>query len=274
MLSGTRPTDDLWLTAHDGVGVRKARVISARPLGIGLATGLLTELVHGGWCQLWEGRLFRTEVEPLTGKAVKPPKDFALQTLLDQMQVDEQDWPLPKPQRSRTYRAAHSLPPQIGDYWPPEAQAAGGSPPVPKETKPSGPGHDPREYMTWLAYEDRAVRLVGDRLARIGLVQREEERRRFRGGTTVRYVPYNTVLTGNPANQLTGAVQHWVALDWSRLFYAELLFVTGLHQHALFGLTPSQHHGLRYLLKKGLEGPSRELLDVAEVTVKDAAGIR
>ena len=91
----TRLTDDLWLAAHDGV--KGARLIGDWPLGVGLATGLLAELVHGGFLELRDGELFRT--------AAELPDDPALRPLLIKMEAEEQTWPPPAPALSVPKRA-------------------------------------------------------------------------------------------------------------------------------------------------------------------------
>jgi hypothetical protein len=47
-------TDDLWLAAHDSVNGKPQ--IGDWPLGVGLATGLLAELVHGKLRVRWAAR--------------------------------------------------------------------------------------------------------------------------------------------------------------------------------------------------------------------------
>lgn len=252
----TGPSDNFWLAAHDGV--KDSRLIGDTALGIGLATGLLAELVHGAWCQLCEGRLHR--------RNVKAPKDAALLTLLNQMKVDEQDWPPPEvPQPSRppgTYVGAHT-PAHRGQVWPPETR------PIPQETKPPGPGHDVGEYLSWLAYQGRAERLVGARLTRIGLTRRME-RRRMLGGKTTRYVPVDSTETGFPASAVTGAVRFGYELPWSGLVLAGLFLATGLDQHALATLTQAERAGLLNRIER-LDLKSRELLLAADTAIGDAA---
>jgi hypothetical protein len=54
-----RLTDSLWLAAHDGLRSRPR--IGEKPLGVGLATGLLAELIYDGCLELRDGELFRTD---------------------------------------------------------------------------------------------------------------------------------------------------------------------------------------------------------------------
>jgi hypothetical protein len=87
----TRVTDDLWLAAHDSL--RGTTHLGERALGVGLATGLLAELVHGGFLNLREGELFRT---------TRPaPDDPALSPLLEVMAAEENTWPQAPPVRAR-----------------------------------------------------------------------------------------------------------------------------------------------------------------------------
>ena len=256
------PTDDFWLAAHDGH--KNSRVIGDTALGIGLGTGLLVELVHGGWCQLRgdEGLLFRRE-------DVSPPTDPALHVLLDQMRSDEKDWPPPQPQPQPSppgiYHGAHAAPRRS------ELTTTRGGlrrPPGPEEDHPPGLGHDLREYISWLAKE-RADKLVRDRLIRSGAVRREE-RRRLLGGTTTQCIFDDPTMTGYPSSGLTFAVRGGRELPWSGLVFAGLLIATGLDQHALSTLTPSERDALRGRLS-GLDRQSAALLLAAEAAVGDAA---
>jgi hypothetical protein len=247
-----RPTDDFWLAAHDGVGVKSPRVIGDRPFGLGLATGLLAELVHGGWCQLWDGQLFRTA-------GADQPRDAALRALLDKMAQDEKHWPpTPVPPASRTYVGVHVRAP-YGLVWPP----------VPRQDHPAGRGHQLRDWIAYLANK-RAETLVGERLTRSGLARPEQH------GLVIkrtRYVPRDTNVTGRPASRLQIAAQRGSSLSWSDRVLAGLCLATGLHQHALYALTSGEHDRLLTLIK-GLDGPLRELIRAADAAVGDAAAVR
>lgn len=251
-MSSAGPTGDFWLTSHDGVN--SSRLIGDRPFGIGLATGLLAELVRGEWCELWDGELFRTTADP--------PADAALWELLVKMEEDEAQWPPqppPRPTRSRTYIGVHARPEQGQVGYP-----------VPIETRPAGRGHQVREWMSYLANKRRAETLVGERLARHELVSRVERGWLFK---TMRYVPCDTVVTGNPASLIRCCAQRGYQLPWSGLFLTGLYLATGLHQHALATLTPDEHSALLSQLK-GLDEKSRKLLKAANVAVGDAAAVR
>lgn len=303
-------TDDLWLAAHDSVNGKPQ--IGDWPLGVGLATGLLAELVHGQLCVLEQGELFRTTAEA--------PDDPALLPLLLKMETEERSWPTPQPSPTRGQapapaaaydhqgwpaapRHSQDWPPTAHDHrgwppvprhaqdWPPTAQdsrgwsaaAHGGGggqpeaydgqrrqPPVQQESRRPTRGHKLGEWISYLAYERRAEERVIARLSRTGLVRRDE-RRRFLGGKTVRYVPYDTVAAGTPATTISGALQRRRDLSWSELFLAGLFLATGLHHHALATLDPAERSQLTQQLGRRLDAMSRELLKAADAAVGEAA---
>jgi hypothetical protein len=272
----SRLTDDLWLAAHDSVNGRPS--IGDWPLGVGLATGLLAELVHGGFVELRQGELFRT--------AATLPDDPALQPLLIKMETEERSWPRPTPpvrarawapegrERTSPVRDGQDWPAPGWDRrsWPAPAQEgwSSPSPPVLEENRHSKRGHELGAWMSYLAYEKRAEKRVIDRLARAGLV-RQEQRRRVFGGTTVRYVPYDSVVAGTPASAVTAALLRGRELTLSGLFLAGLFLATGLHHHALATVTPIERSLLADQLGRGLDAMSRELLQAADAAVGEAA---
>ena len=258
--------DDLWLAAHDGV--KAARLIGDWPLGVGLASGLLAELVHGRFLELRDGELFRT--------AAELPDDPALRPLLVKMEAEEQTWPQPPsvPPRVRSAARAHD-----DQGWGPRASQRGGWPsPVRQETRHRLRGHQLDKWMAYLAYEQRAEARVVDRLSRTGLVRREERRRLF-GGGTARYVPCDSNASGSPANAITQAVQHGRPLPWSGAFLTGLFLATGLHHHAFATLSSHERSLLGRLIKTGLTDTDvpgikamlRELLRAADAAVGEAA---
>jgi hypothetical protein len=282
-------TDDLWLAAHDSVNGRPQ--IGDWPLGVGLATGLLAELVHGQLCVLEQGELFRTTAEA--------PDDPALVPLLLKMETEERSWPTPQPSPTRGQARAPAAAydhqgwppaPRHAQHWPPTAQdnrgwlpaahggdwqpeAHGGQrrqPPVQQENPHRERGHKLGEWISYLAYEKRAEERVIARLSRTGLVRRDEHRRLF-GGKTVRYVPYDTVAAGTPATTISGALQRRRVLSWSQLFLAGLFLATGLHHHALSTLDPAERAQLTQQLGRRLDDMSRELLKAADAAVGEAA---
>jgi hypothetical protein len=271
----SRLTDDLWLAAHDRVDGRAS--IGDWPLGVGLATGLLAELVHSGFLELRDGELFRT--------TATLPDDPALRPLVIKMEMEERSWPRPTPPvraRAGVQQGRDRVPPvREGQDWPapawdrrswpdPAQEGWSSPPPVSEENRHRLRGHELGTWMSYLAYEQRAERRVVDRLARAGLV-RQEERRRVFGGMTVRYVPCDSVVSGTPANAITAALKRGRELSLSGLFLAGLFLATGLHHHALAELTPVERSLLADLLGRGLDVMSRELLRAADAAVGEAA---
>lgn len=261
MLSAGPPrlTDFYWLAAHDGV--KGSCVIGEWPLGVGLATGLLAELVRGGHVELRDGELFRTKAEA--------PEDPALGPLLALMKNEEKARLPVTPPPAPAWQQVHSGPGQ-----PPVARYSWTCPsPVPQENRHSKPSHDLGTWLAFLAKQRRAELLVGDRLAVAGLVYREKRRRLF-GGTTVRYEPRDSADSGSPATAVRIAGERDVPLDWSGLFLAGLFFATGVHHHALITLTHAQRTALMRQIGKGLEGASSELLLAAEAAVAARTAMR
>ena len=251
-------TDDLWLAAHDGV--RGACLIGEWPLGVGLATGLIAELVHGGFLELQGGELFRT--------AAELPDDPALRPLLTKLEAEEQDWspPVPPPRA----RARASVRARDDEDWGPRASERGGwPPPVQQEVRHRKRGHDLGVWMSYLAYEGRAEERVIDRLSRTGLI-RSEQRRRLFSDPTMRYLPYDTVASGTPALAISSAVRNRRALSWSERFLAGLFLATGLHHHALATLPPYERSLMAEQLR-GLKDEFRQLLRAADAAVGEAA---
>jgi hypothetical protein len=191
------------------------------------------------------------------------------------MEAEEQTWPPPAPP-ARVRATARSR----DDFdWPPRALESGCWPPrVEQGTRHRQRGHDLRAWLSYLAYEGRAEARVIDRLSRSGRVRREQRRRLF-GGTTVRYVPCDSYVSGTPASSITIAVQNGRRLPWSEVFLAGLFLATGLHHHALATLSPYERSVLAQQIEKGLHdvgepgvrAMSRELLRAADAAVGEAA---
>src|SRR5689334_17397878 len=102
--------DQLWLAAHDSVNDRAC--IGEWPLGVGLATGLLAELVHARFLDVRQGELFRM--------AQMPPADPALSPLLATMQAEEQDRlpPAPLVRARASVQDGWDRQPSDGTVWP------------------------------------------------------------------------------------------------------------------------------------------------------------
>lgn len=259
----SRLTDALWLTAHDGVDGRAC--VGGRPLAVGLAAGLLAELVHARFVELREGELFRT-TDAL-------PDDPALSPVLATMATEERDWARPVPAARARVRAGEQWPGSapVGLDWPPLARDGQGRPgPLPVQNRHRMRGHDLGVWMSYLAYEQRAENLVIDRLERAGLVKRQEQLRLFRG-PMLRYVPCDSAVSGNPANGITTAIQRGYDLNGRELVLAGLFLATGLHQHALATLTAHERSVLADQLGQGLDPMSRQLLNAADAAIGEAA---
>ena len=227
----TRLTDDFWLVAYDNV-VGRPR-ISDWPLGVGLATGLMAELVGGGFLELRGGELFRTS---------ELPDDRALRPVLAKMEQEEHEqWAAVRVPSPSWARHRHSR-----------------------------PGHNVRRWLSYLAYANRAESQVVERLSRAGLIRREERRRLWRP-PSVRHVPFDSVAAATPSTAINTAVQRGLALTYRQLVLAGLFLATGLHCHAMATLTPSQRARLAAMLRDGLDGTSQELLRTADAVIGDAA---
>ncbi|MFC7527554.1 GPP34 family phosphoprotein [Actinoplanes sp. GCM10030250] len=276
----TRLTDALWLAAHDAV--RSKLQIGEWALGVGLATGLVAELVHGGFVELWRGELFRTR--SLDGSAL--PDDPALFPLLSKM-ADEERRVQPRPASVWAPVSGggeqRDFPGQVygrRDLRTPSAEGHGpisGWGHAPEEPQWVGPdtrhrrcGHDLGEWVSYLAYERCAEDLVVERLARAGLVRRQEQRRLF-GGVSVRYVPADPNVSGFAAHSISSALHAGRDLTRPQLFLAGLILATGLHHYALATSTPAERAVLNRMLADGLDPVSRDLLKAADVAVGEAA---
>jgi hypothetical protein len=260
-------TDYFWLAAHDSVSGKPQ--IGEWPMRVGLATGLLAELVHGRFLELRQGELFRT--------TAVLPDDPALSPLLIKMEAEEQTWkPAPQPPSAQARRAVAARHPQAYDApgWNGPTQALDTRrwrPPTPQEeTRHRRRGHQLGTWLSYLAYEGRAEERVIDRLSRTGLVRRQE-RRRLWGGTATSYLPYNSVAAAIPASMISLAVWNRRRLDRSQLILTGLFLATGLHHHALAALNPSERSHIADQLRAGLDEVAFELLRAADAAVGEAA---
>lgn len=268
----SRLADHLWLAAHDSVNDKSC--IGEWPLGVGVATALLAELVHDRFLELREGELFRTTQAPLNDPALSP--------LLVTMQAEERDRPSPVPLArvraserdgwARSVSNGQDWPAASSDRrsWHPAARQDWSPQPGPDETRHRMHGHELGTWISYLAHSRRAEKLVTERLARAGLVERQEHRRLLRG-TTERFVPHDSVVAGNPANVITTTVQRGMKLPLPGLLLAGLFLTTGLHHHALATLEPPERARLEDQIRRGLPGPLQELLWAADAAVGEAA---
>ncbi len=250
---------------------------------MGLAAGLIAELIDGRFVDLREGELFRT--------GAAPPDDPALGPVLVKMQAEEQGRAIPAPSAMASRHAWALGQPMVtgeGSVWSPRQRDGQNAGRLDADESVAWPanlrtqqryqpdtrhrqlGHELRMWLSYLAYEGRAERRVLDRLTRTGLVRREE-RRRLLGGTTVRFEPCDSVAAATPANKLCVAVQRRHRLTEKQLMLAGLYLASGLHHHALATLTPAEWSWLTDELSRRLHDAWRELLRAADSAVGEAA---
>ena len=219
------PADELWLAAHDTVN-GKARLARAE-LAVGLGTALLAELMFWGCLTIHRGRLHvRDSTEP---------DDVALHPIITQFMNEEA-----AAQRSSG------------------ATTAG-------EFNGRSRGQDVRQWIAYLAADDRAFDLVVNRLSRAGLVERHE--RRTLGGRRVSYIPRDPNLAGWPASRIGTAIRRRESLDDGDLTVAGLFLATGLHQKALFQLDSGDFQELSTQLRTRMHDMLRELIHHAETAI-------
>ena len=212
-------TDCFWLAAHD-TGSGKSCLASG-PLGIGLATGLLAELLYTGIVSIQDEQLY-LQFSP-------PPTDVALASVA-RLLADEE-------------RMLRSRPNELHQQI----------------------GLNLREWIRFLAIENRAADLVTMRLTQSGSIT-VEHRRKLLGGATSRFVPRDTYVSGVPANRVLTSLERQETLDAKSLVLAGLLLATGLHQEALNTLSSDGRAELARQLR-ALHPMPRELLRCAEQLV-------
>ena len=234
-MSGQLPlADDLWLSAHDTVNGRPR--LGPRPLAIGLGAALLAELMFWGNITLQRGYLFLRDTTD--------PQDPALQPVFHQFVEEQRVRQRPSPSGAE----GHS------------ALASGES------------GQDVREWIAYLAADDRAYDLVVRRLSRAGLVE-EHQRRTWSGKRTV-FVPRDSNLAGWSAGRLRVLVQRRERLDDTDLTLAGLFLATDLYQQALFDLDADDFRELSEQLRTRMHVMLRELVYHAETAVGETVMIR
>lgn len=265
-------------------------MIAERPLGIGLATGLLVELVrHGRFLELRDGELFRTTTEL--------PDDLAVRSVLTKMAADEEraeaeelakkaEQERHRPRQAPSGTASMWVPQGQGwaaptrnehgwmgpqrHSWHPAAQDRWGTPPMQEADQHQQHGHDLHNWIAYLARDNRAEKRVIDRLSRAGLVMQQRQHRLLRR-STMQWVPCDTVVAGNPANAITATLTRRELLNTEELLLAGLLLATNLYRHALATLAPEDLTRLTDQLKRRLDATSRELLKAADTAVADIA---
>jgi hypothetical protein len=226
--------DDFWLTAHDTV--KGASRLSPRTLGIGVGSALLAELMFSGNITLSQGRIFIIWDCP-------PPNDSALTPVLNQL-IEEEQRLAEIGRDGRGHRAGRH-----------------------------DAGQDVREWIAYLATDDRAADLVARRLSQSGHVE-AEQRRTWTGKRVESYVPRDANTAGWPGSRISTAIQRGLYLGPQDLVLAGLFLATGLHQHSLSQLESRDLRELGEQLRTRMHDMLRELVSHAETAVGEAVMTR
>jgi hypothetical protein len=128
-----------------------------------------------------------------------------------------------------------------------------------------------RDWISFLA-TGIAVDLVERRLARAGLVQRQEKRGLF--GSKVSFVPSDSMIAGWPATRIRTYISRGEMLDVPDLVLAGLILATGLDQHVFVTLDARGRTQLFDQLKRRLPAMLHELVGQTEAAVGDAVMAR
>ncbi|MGA5298865.1 GOLPH3/VPS74 family protein [Nucisporomicrobium flavum] len=128
-----------------------------------------------------------------------------------------------------------------------------------------------RDWISFLA-TGVATDLVERRLARAGVVQRQEKRGLL--GTKVRFVPVDTSVAGWPGTRIRIAAGRGEMLDTSDLVLTGLVLATGLDQHVLVTLEAHERDQLFGQLRRRLPAMLQHLVGHAEAAVGDAVMAR
>ena len=131
-----------------------------------------------------------------------------------------------------------------------------------------------RRLRDWIAFlaTGVATELVERRLARAGLVRREEKRGLL--GTKVRFVPTDDSVTGWPGTRIRIAATRGELLDGPDLVLAGLVLATGLDQHVLVTLDARERDHLFDQLRRRMPAMLQHLVGHAEAAVGDAVMAR
>jgi hypothetical protein len=132
-----------------------------------------------------------------------------------------------------------------------------------------------RQIRDWISFLGTGVAtdLVERRLARTGLVHRQE-RRSLLGGTKVTFIPADSMTAGWPASRIRTAVARGELLDVPDLVFAGLVLATGLDQHVLVTLDARERGQLFDQIRRRLPAMLQELVGHAEAAVGDAVMAR
>jgi hypothetical protein len=128
-----------------------------------------------------------------------------------------------------------------------------------------------RDWIAFLA-TGIAIDLVARRLARTGLVQRQEKRGLL--GTKVSFVPVSSSTAGWPGSRVRTMVGRGEHLDLPDLVLSGLILATGLDQHVFVTLDARDRGLLFDQLRRRLPAMLQELVGHAEAAVGDAVMAR
>jgi hypothetical protein len=131
-----------------------------------------------------------------------------------------------------------------------------------------------RQVRDWIAFLATGVAtdLVARRLARAGLVQRQEKRSLL--GTKVFFVPADSSTAGWPGSRVRTMIGRGERLDIPDLMLAGLILATGLDQHVFITLDARDRGLLFDQLRRRLPAMLQELVGHAEAAVGDAVMAR
>ena len=128
-----------------------------------------------------------------------------------------------------------------------------------------------RDWISFLA-TGIATDLVERRLARSGLVQRQEKRGLL--GTKVSFVPTDSMTAGWPATRVRTFVTRGELLDVADLSLAGLILATGLDQHVFVTMEARDRAQLFDQIRRRLPMMLQELVGHTEAAVGDAVMAR
>jgi len=122
-----------------------------------------------------------------------------------------------------------------------------------------------RELRTWLSFlAQSATTSVGERLARAGVLRRQESRRLLR--TTVSYLPIDLNAVAWPATRLRALLDRPDPPGVPDALLLGLVVAAGLTREVLWSAGPRAHHRLNVLIP-ALPAPLKELVAHTEAAV-------
>ncbi|MEH0936994.1 GOLPH3/VPS74 family protein [Micromonospora psammae] len=122
-----------------------------------------------------------------------------------------------------------------------------------------------RELRTWLAFlAQSATTSVGERLARAGVLRRQEKRSLLR--SSVNYVPIDLNAVAWPATRLAALLERAEPPSVPDATLLGLVAAAGLTREVLWSAGPRAHHRLGLLLQ-ALPAPLKELVAHTEAAV-------